>query len=1059
MRTLLVIDDKQDNLITLSVSLNELIPDCTVITAQSGPEGIEKARSELPDAILLDIRMPGMDGFEVCERLKSEEKTKTIPVVMITAAKTGSESRIKASNLGADGFLVRPIKEEELAAQIKTVLRIKKSEDLLRKEKGLLEEAVEERTAELVKANEKLKEEIEERKRAVKGLYESEERFRHAFENANTGVCLVSTEGRFIKVNNRLSEIFGYSREKLEGSLVNDITHPEDVKLTPEFYKQSISGEMENIVYKKRYIDGKGNLVWGQVSSSIVRDPRGKPIYFISHVQDITQQKSAEEALKKSEEMFSRLFQANPLYISLATLEEGRFVAVNDAFTRVTGYEQSDVIGRTAREIELWPNPDDRDIFVKQIDGDGQHLLQEVTLTRKDGRLIDGLWSVERIELEGKDHVISMLVDVTERRRTEKALRESEERFSLFMDHFPGVVFMKDLKGRLVYANRAYQERRGYKKKEDWYGKTNDQLWPQKIAASFLKGDQEVLSKGRSMEFLEPVPYPDGQIHTQITNKFPVLKEGKPAYLGGIGWDITDLKQTEAALRESEERYRLLVENQNDLVVKVDTKWQFLYVSPKYCETYGKTEEELLGKGFMPLVHENDRVRVAKSLERLHHPPYTAQHEERNLTKHGWRWFNWVAKGILNKEGELEAFVSVGRDITDRKRAEKEKEKLEVQLQRAQKMEALGLLAGGVAHDLNNILSGIVSYPDLLLMKLPKESPLRKPIKTIQECGMKAADVVADLLTIARGVAIGKEVLNLNTAVQEYLSSVEHKKLETIRPSVAFRTELTPDLLNMSGSPVHLNKTLMNLVINASEAIEGMGTVTISTKSRYLDEPLKGYEDVRRGEYAILSVSDDGSGIAPEDLERVFEPFYTKKMMGRSGTGLGLAVVWNAVQDHNGYINIKSSEKGTVFELYFPVTRQKVAAAKEEVPLEVYLGHGERILVVDDEERQREIACGLLTELGYAAESVSSGEEAVEYVKKHSVDLIILDMIMPKGINGRETYEKISKIRPGQKAIIASGFSETEEVKLAQKLGAGKYMKKPYTMKKIGVFVKEELEK
>ena len=933
MRTLLVIDDKQDNLITLSASLRVLIPDCTVITAQSGPEGVEKARSELPDAILLDIRMPGMDGFEVCERLKSEEKTKTIPVVMITAAKMDSESRIKASNLGADGFLVRPIKEEELAAQVRTVLRIKKSEDLLRKEKGLLEEAVEERTAELVKANEQLKEEIEERKRAVKGLYESEERFRHAFENANTGVCLVSTEGRFIKVNNRLSEIFGYSREKLEGSLVNDITHPEDVKLTPEFYKQSISGEMENIVYKKRYIDGKGNLVWGQVSSSIVRDPRGKPLYFISHVQDITQQKSAEEALKKSEEMFSKLFQANPLYITLATLEEGRFVAVNDAFTRVTGYEQSEVIGRTAREIELWSNPDDRDIFIKQIDGDRQHLLEEVTLTRKDGRLIDGLWSVERIELEGKDHVISMLVDVTERRRTEKALRESEE------------------------------------------------------------------------------------------------------------------------------RYRLLVENQNDLVVKVDTKWQLLYVSPKYCETYGKTEEELLGKNFMPLVHENDRARVAKSLERLHHPPYTAQHEERNLTKHGWRWFNWVAKGILNKEGELEAFVSVGRDITNRKRAEEEKEKLEVQLQRAQKMEALGLLAGGVAHDLNNILSGIVSYPDLLLMKLPKESPLRKPIKTIQECGMKAADVVSDLLTIARGVAIGKEVLNLNIAVQDYLGSVEHRKLETIRPSVVFRTELAPDLLNMRGSPIHLNKTLMNLVINASEAIEGMGTVTISTKSRYLDEPLKGYEDVRRGEYAVLSVSDDGSGIAPEDLERVFEPFYTKKMMGRSGTGLGLAVVWNAVQDHNGYINIKSSEKGTVFELYFPVTRQKVATAKEEVPLEVYLGHGERILVVDDEERQREIACGLLTELGYAAESVSSGEEAVEYVKKHPVDLIILDMIMPKGINGRETYEKISKIRPGQKAIIASGFSETEEVKLAQKLGAGKYMRKPYTMKKIGGFVKEELEK
>jgi len=263
----------------------------------------------------------------------------------------------------------------------------------------------------------------------------------------------------------------------------------------------------------------------------------------------------------------------------------------------------------------------------------------------------------------------------------------------------------------------------------------------------------------------------------------------------------------------------------------------------------------------------------------------------------------------------------------------------------------------------------------------------------------------------------------------------------------------------LNGSSTHMKNTLMNLVINASEAIEGSGTVTISTTNRYLDEPLKGYEDVRIGEYAVLSVSDDGSGISAEDLEKIFEPFYTKKVMGRSGTGLGLAVVWNSVQDHNGYIDVKSSEKGTVFELYFPVTRDHIAEDKEDVPVAEYQGHGERILVVDDEERQREIACGMLTKLGYIAEAVSSGEEAIEYVKEHPVDLIVLDMVMPKGINGRETYEEIIKIRPGQKAIIASGYAKTKEVETAQELGAGKYIKKPYTMEKVGLAVKVELEK
>ncbi|KKK97327.1 hypothetical protein LCGC14_2653860, partial [marine sediment metagenome] len=235
--------------------------------------------------------------------------------------------------------------------------------------------------------------------------------------------------------------------------------------------------------------------------------------------------------------------------------------------------------------------------------------------------------------------------------------------------------------------------------------------------------------------------------------------------------------------------------------------------------------------------------------------------------------------------------------------------------------------------------------------------------------------------------------------------------------------------------------------------------VTISTMNRYLDEPLKGYEDVRRGEYTVLTVSDDGSGISANDLERIFEPFYTKKVMGRSGTGLGLPVVWNTVQDHGGYINVKTSKKGTAFELYFPATRDEVADERDAVSVNDYLGNGEKILVVDDEERQREIACEILTKLGYTAKAVSSGEEAVEYLKEQSVDLLVLDMIMPKGINGRKTYERIIKIHPGQKAIIASGFSETADVKKAQRLGAGKYIKKPYTMEKIGFAVKEELEK
>lgn len=399
------------------------------------------------------------------------------------------------------------------------------------------------------------------------------------------------------------------------------------------------------------------------------------------------------------------------------------------------------------------------------------------------------------------------------------------------------------------------------------------------------------------------------------------------------------------------------------------------------------------------------------------------------------------------------------KDIVRRIQAEKALRESEASLARAKKMESLGLMAGGIAHDLNNILSGIITYPELLLMDLPQDSPIRRPLTTIRESGMRAAEVVADLLTIARGVASNKTPLNLNRVVAEYLDSPEHQILKQAHSFVDFTSEFDPELLNIHGSVTHIKKTLMNLAANGAEAIEGGGTVTIATENRYLDEPLKGYDKVRAGEYVVLRVSDTGSGISPRDIERIFEPFYTKKMMGRSGTGLGLAVVWNTVQDHHGYINLASSDHGTVFELYFPATREKAAEALETASSKEFLGHGESILVVDDEAHQREIACELLARLGYSAEAVPSGEAAVEKLRRHPVDLILLDMVMPKGMNGRETYEEILKIQPVQKALIASGYAKTDEVERAQALGAGKYIKKPYTFEKIGIAVKRELER
>jgi len=382
----------------------------------------------------------------------------------------------------------------------------------------------------------------------------------------------------------------------------------------------------------------------------------------------------------------------------------------------------------------------------------------------------------------------------------------------------------------------------------------------------------------------------------------------------------------------------------------------------------------------------------------------------------------------------------------------------ERQLLQAEKMEAVATLAGGVAHDLNNVLSGIVSYPDLLLMDLPMDSPIRKPIKTIQDSGKKAAAIVQDLLTLARRGVPVSEVINLNGIINKYLVSPELEKLKTYHALVDIETRLDSSLLNIMGSPIHLSKTVMNLVSNAAEAMPDGGKIVIKTENQYVDYPITGYDKVDEGDYIVLTVSDTGIGIDRKEINRIFEPFFTKKVMGRSGTGLGMAVVWGTVKDHKGYINVESSQgKGTTFKLFFPATRKQKIRGVRQNSMEDHRGNGEMILVVDDVQEQREIASRILSQLNYKVNTVSSGEEAVKFIDSPSVDLIILDMIMEPGIDGLETYKQIIGKNPDQKAIIASGFSETEKVKEAQKLGAGEYIKKPYTVEKIGIAVKYEL--
>jgi len=289
---------------------------------------------------------------------------------------------------------------------------------------------------------------------------------------------------------------------------------------------------------------------------------------------------------------------------------------------------------------------------------------------------------------------------------------------------------------------------------------------------------------------------------------------------------------------------------------------------------------------------------------------------------------SWTNKALRDPQGKIVEILCIGNDVTALREAERERNALEARLQRAEKMEAIGTLAGGVAHDLNNILPSLISFPDVILMDLPEDSPLRKPVLSIKRSGERAAAIAQDLLTLARRAVPLKAPVDLNGVIREYLESPEGKKLRSDYPNVQIEKNLAPGLRLILGSPVHLSKTVMNLVLNAVEAIPAEGRVVLSTRSLQPKEPIRGYEVIEPGEYAVLRVTDTGVGISARDLEKIFEPFYTKKAMGRSGSGLGMAIVWGTVKDHRGYVDVKSEEgKGTIFDLYFPVPAQDPAKA------------------------------------------------------------------------------------------------------------------------------------
>ena len=781
-----------------------------------------------------------------------------------------------------------------------------------------------------------------ERRQVEKALRASENRYYKLFQHMSSGVAIYeAVEGGtdfvirdFNAAAERLEKI---QKEEILGRRVTEVfPGVSDFGLFSVFQRVWKTGNSEdhNVSF---YQD---NRISGWRENHVYKLPSGE---VVAIYDDVTDRKQAECALRESEEKYRALFENAGEAIFVA--QDGRVAFLNPMTAQITGYSSEEI---TSRPFVDFIHADDRDMITdrhtRRLQGEDIPRSYTFRMLRKNGSLLWVQLDTVLINWQGKPATLNFMTDITERKRIEDALRESEHELrALFKSMLNAFVLFEsvfDRDGnfvsyRFVYINDAYERITGVKNNEV-RGKTVHEVWPN-TEASWVKAYGDVATTGIPSTF---------DMYHEPTEKLYHCNAYRPWDTKGrfcvVFEDITERRRAEEEIQKANILLNSIVENIPNMIFLKDAgELRFTRFNRAGEELLGHSRDDLLGKNdydFFP--KEQADFFTQKDREVLRRKVIVDIQEEPLQTRdRGERILHTKKVPILNANGEPEYLMGISEDITDRKRAEAEKRRLEERLRRAEKMEALGQLAGGVAHDLNNVLGVLSGYSELLLAEIPEGQKARRHVEKILQSTEKGAAIIQDLLTLARRGVISEEVIQVNDIISGFIKTPAFENIRDYHPGVSFRMDCDPNLLNIKGSPVHLEKTLMNLVSNAAESISGEGEVIIRTENRYLDKAVVGYDEVREGDYVVLSVSDTGTGISDEHREKIFEPFYTKKAMGRSGTGLGLTIVWGTVKDHNGYIDVSSRVgEGTTFTLYFPATRDEQTAPPERTPVERYMG-------------------------------------------------------------------------------------------------------------------------
>ena len=894
-----------------------------------------------------------------------------------------------------------------------------------------------------------IEEDITERKRVEKKLRESESRFDLVVQATSEGIWewdILTNEEYFAP---RWCEIIGYSHDDPDFPHTYDSwaarIHPDNYEYVMQVMKAHLEeGEIYDVDY--RYRHKSGEYRWQNSCGQAVFDDHGKPVRMVGCIRDITERKRVEEALKESEERFRKLFQLTPLgYQSLD--ENGNFLEVNESWCQTLGYAREEVIGRNFAEFI---DPNFKDIFERcfpmfkdagAIDG------VEHTMVKKDGSTIIASF-VGRVGHNNdgsfkQTHCI--FADVTERKQAEEALRQSEKNYRLVVDNTDTGFVVVDDAGAVVEANEPYLRLIGAEQLDDVIGRSVIEWTAPECKEDNLAAVALCVKQGYIKDFETTYVRNDGtRVMIQINAITQETSEG--ARLSAQCRDITERKRAEEELRESEERYRVLFEEALDAIVVTELESGIIVNCNKAAtQLFGREKAELIGQ-HQRILHppEETKGKFSATYEQHREEARGQILEAQIVTKNGDVRDVSIKADIFEFRGK-KFLLGPFRDITETKRLQE----LE---SRAQRLETAGTIAGQVAHDFNNLLAPLMAYPDFIREGLPRNHPALAYLDYIEESAKKIADINQDLLAMGRRGHYNREVLNLNAIIHQTV-----KEMPSLADNVTCATVLDPDLMNILGGASQIHRVVTNLLCNAVDALQDIGHINVRTENYYVDDISGSYDRVPKGEYVKLTISDTGCGISDDNVQKILDPFFTTKASDKKrGSGLGLSVVDAVVKDHGGYLDLETKPgKGTSFYVYFPTTHE----SSDSQDADETCGGSERILVVDDDDMQRKVSTQLLKKLGYEVNTIESGEKAIDFLRDNPHNLVILDMVMPGGIDGAETYRQILEISPNQKTIIVSGFSESDRIRVAQELGAGAFVKKPLTKRAIANAVRTELDR